>query len=254
MKKFLLYTLSLAFCCIVLNSYAQQTDKYAKLKKLYVEHKFEACLTKAEKYISNEKTKKEPIPYLYLAKSYYELSLSEDPDIQEYYPKALKNALKYATKFEKKDKKGKYTGLGNDFIQKLIATYLEETKELYEAGKYNNVSANYKTLLKLRDDNNIRFAKGLCDAFRLNHAEANAEITTALSNLQNDAVVNGINNSKVVMINTGIDYTDYLLRNENVDTAFSTINVMLDIYPESASLKMQKDKISEWLTVSEEEE
>lgn len=254
MKKFILYALLIAFCSINLNSYSQQSNEFEKLRKLYVERKYEACLAKSEKYIYNEKTKKEPIPYLYLAKSYYELSLSEDLDIQEYYPKALKNALKYAIKFEKKDKKGRYTELGNDFIQKLVKTYLEKTIEFYDVGNYNKTTANYKALLKLRDDNNIRFAKGLCDAFKLNHAEANAEISLALSNLQNDVVVNGINNSKIVMINTGIDYTDYLLRNEIVDSALSTINVMLDIYPESVSLKMQQKKISKWLNVSDEEE
>ncbi len=254
MKKFILYTLLLTFCCTVFNSYAQQTDEFEKLKKLYIERKYEACLMKSEKYIYNEKTKREPIPYLYLSKSYYELSLSEDPDIQEYYTKALKNAIKYAIKFVQKDKKGIYTNMSTEFFNKLIKSYLETIQEEYESGKYIKASANFKQLLKLKEDNHVLFAKGICNSMNNNPAEANKDITLALKNLKSNAGVNSILNSEIIFINYGIDYTDYLIRNEKVDSALSTINTLLIIKPGNNSLKMQKSKILEVIPDNDEEE
>lgn len=254
MIKRLTILLTVIYSCMTFVIYAQQNDKYEKLKDLYVERKYEACLAKSVKFTQNEKTRKDPIPYLYLSKSYYELSLSEDPEIIDYYPKALKNALKFAIKFNQKDKKDVFQELAADHILKLTKKFIEETQKQYDNGKYNTVSVNYKQLLKLIDDNNVRYAKGIADAFNNNASEANMYIKEAIVNLQGNAISSTKINTDYLLINYGVDWSDYLLREEKVDSALSTIDILLSIKPGHHSLTAQKAKIESAIPKEEEVE
>ncbi|MEY3835453.1 MAG: hypothetical protein RI989_881 [Bacteroidota bacterium] len=68
MKKLLLFV----FLIGSLKSFAQ-TD-YPDLLAMFVDEKYEKCLYKAEKYTLNEKTKKDPLPYLFMSRCYFEMS------------------------------------------------------------------------------------------------------------------------------------------------------------------------------------
>ena len=76
-----------------------------KLAKYFNQGKYEKCLDKAEGYTFNEKTKREPEPYLYMSMCFLELSKSDDPYITDYYKNPVKSAIKFAAKFKQKDKK-----------------------------------------------------------------------------------------------------------------------------------------------------
>ena len=63
------------------------------------------------------------MPYLYMAKAYLGIHNSDDADLREAYEvdkmKALKNALKYAGKFVKKDKEQEYIFEELEYIEDL---------------------------------------------------------------------------------------------------------------------------------------
>ena len=95
-------------------------DELNQLLVWFVDEKYEKVLFKAIRYTEDDKQKKHPVPYLYMAKSYLGIHNSDDNDLRETYEvdklKALKNALKYAGKFVKKDREQEYVPSEQDFI------------------------------------------------------------------------------------------------------------------------------------------
>jgi len=83
-------------------------QEYNKLLMWIVDEKYENVLYKCIRYTENDKTKKLPLPYIYMGQAYLGIHLSDDHGLREQYQadknKALKNSLKYTSKFVKKDK------------------------------------------------------------------------------------------------------------------------------------------------------
>ena len=73
-----------------------------------VDEKYENILYKCIRYTEEDKTKKEPLPYIYIAQAHMGIHLSDDHELREAHEadknKSLKNSLKYASKYRKKDK------------------------------------------------------------------------------------------------------------------------------------------------------
>lgn len=79
---------------------AQPEDKkVSKITFLMVDGKFEDAAFKATKLIEDSEYRKNGWAYYYLAQSYFEIA--KKPELQEDYPKALKDALKAAYKLTK---------------------------------------------------------------------------------------------------------------------------------------------------------
>ena len=78
-----------------------QTEKlYDDLLVLLVNEEYKDCFNKSVKYTLKDKTKKDPLPYLFAAKSSFEMS--RDHKYTEEFPKAYKTAMSYAAKYRKK--------------------------------------------------------------------------------------------------------------------------------------------------------
>jgi len=87
-----------------LGSYAQAPD-FDKLLILYADEEYVKCIKAAEKYMSKDEFKREPMPYFYTSRAYYEISkdgefIEKNPD----YKRSYNNAISFAAKFSKKDK------------------------------------------------------------------------------------------------------------------------------------------------------
>ncbi|MDP7435209.1 MAG: hypothetical protein QF427_03170, partial [Flavobacteriales bacterium] len=98
-------------------------DELNQLLVWYVDGKYEKVLFKAIRYTEDDDQKKHPVPYLYMAKAYLAIHNSDDSDLRESYEvdkmKALKNALKYAGKFVKKDKEQEFVPEEQEYIEEL---------------------------------------------------------------------------------------------------------------------------------------
>ena len=68
-------------------------------------------------------SRKAPHAYFYMSKAYLSIHKSDDADLRETYEvdklKALKNALKYANKFVKKDREKDYIASEQEFIEEV---------------------------------------------------------------------------------------------------------------------------------------
>ena len=119
----------------------------------YVDGKYEKVLYKAIRYTEDDKQKKHPVPYLYMAKSYLGIHNSDDNDLRETYEvdklKALKNALKYAGKFVKKDKEQEYVPSEQDFFEELRLETIIAAETEIDNGKLSKAKSYYKYLTAL---------------------------------------------------------------------------------------------------------
>ena len=129
MKKLLLLAL------VALSQLTIQAQKhvYDDLLVLYVDEKYDKCLQKAENYTLNDATKKDPLPWLYMSMCFYEMSKLEQ--FQADYPKASRDALKFAEKYRKKDKENEFFANYEDYWANLNTLGMEEGENQMEDPK-----------------------------------------------------------------------------------------------------------------------
>jgi len=103
---------------------AQTSNDYMDLLLLFVDEKYEICFNKSLKYTTKDKTKKDPLPYLYASMASFEMS--RDHKYTNSYPKAYKTAISFAAKYRKKDKEYKYKADSEEFINGFKMVLIEE--------------------------------------------------------------------------------------------------------------------------------
>ena len=100
-----------------------EEDDLNELLMWIVDEKYEKVLYKAIRYTEDDEQKKHPMPYLYMSMAYMGIHNSDDPDLRESIEvdklKALKNGLKYASKFVKKDKEMEFVPQEQEFIEEI---------------------------------------------------------------------------------------------------------------------------------------
>jgi len=124
-----------------------QDGEYDKILAMLVDEEYEKVLYKAEPYTLKDETKKDPIPYLYISMAYFEMS--KRGEFEEEYPKAFKEALKYASKHRKKDKDNAYFSEFSDYFSELRAAGMVEAEVEMEKEKYTRAKGVYKYLISL---------------------------------------------------------------------------------------------------------
>ncbi len=90
-----------------------QKHVYEDLLVLFVDEKYEKCIFKAEGYTQSDATKKDALPFLYISMCLYEMSKVEKYNVD--YPKAARDAVKWAEKYRKKDKDKEFFHNYDDF-------------------------------------------------------------------------------------------------------------------------------------------
>lgn len=120
MKKFLILA---PLALFHLNAQAQK-HVYEDLLVMFVDEKYEKVIEKALGYTESESTKKDALPFLYVSMSYFEMA--KDEKFQTDYPKASKDALKFAEKYRKKDKENEFFNNYADYWAELNTKAAEE--------------------------------------------------------------------------------------------------------------------------------
>jgi hypothetical protein len=114
--------------------FAQEKKPYDDLLVKYVDEKYEDCLVKAERYTTNDNTKRDPLPYLYMSMCLYEMSKIPKYQAMEEYKKADRDALKWAEKYRKKDKDKEFFNNYEDYWSELNTMAQESGLNEYESG------------------------------------------------------------------------------------------------------------------------
>lgn len=128
MKKYI-YLVLVVFSSFI--SSAQAPD-YDDLKILYADGKYEKLVTAADKYTLKEDLKKDPFPFMWLAKGLYKVSLSGTSD--EKYKGAYKEAIAALGKSMKIDKDSACILVHKEFVDEFQMSIVERVN--------NDISAN----------------------------------------------------------------------------------------------------------------
>lgn len=110
-----------------------QKHVYEDLLVMYVDEKYEKCIAKAEGYTLNDATKRDALPFLYIAMCFHEMSKQEK--YLKDYPKAGREAAKWAEKYRRKDKELEFFNNYDDFWMSLNLAGLEEGENLMDDPK-----------------------------------------------------------------------------------------------------------------------
>ncbi len=151
MKKKLAILLMTALSLVMFSANIQAQNEaekeYFDLLMLYLDGDYDKLFKKADKYMESDKTRKDPLPYLYASMGYFELR--NDEELAAEYPNALKDALKLAIKFERYDRANKYTEEGDEYMIKLRSEIKQEAIFELEEGKDSRCEYYLKQLLRI---------------------------------------------------------------------------------------------------------
>jgi len=131
--KLILVTILYLMVNLLSNNVISQTENtYENLLVLYVNEDYKNCFNKSLKYTVKDKTKKDPLPYLFASKASYEMS--QDHKYTEEFPKARKTALSYAAKYRKKDKEYLFKEDAEEFLNDFKINIIEELENYLQEG------------------------------------------------------------------------------------------------------------------------
>lgn len=213
-----------------------------KLEKLFMEEKYEDVAYKGMKMVEDDKYKKDPEIYMYISMAWYEISQMNDEKMQEEYPKALQDAMKYASKIIKKDKEGTWYDDNSDFFEDLKKAGIAEAAQwLSDEKKLRNAVTSYKNMTKaIPDDYNLLFFKGVLEQMNRNTGQAERDITDAMKGLiplYADPKYRPSKASAPILEDGLLRWTDIMMEQNYADSAKKTINWGIQFFPESEKIK-----------------
>lgn len=219
-----------------------------KLEKLYMAEKYEDVAYKGMSMVENDKYKKDPEIYLYISMAWYEISQMNDEEMEEEYPKALRDALKYASKFAKKDKDGVWMEDNSDFFEDLKKAGIADAAQwIGNERKMRNAVSGYKYMTKaIPDDYNLLFFKGVLEYMNRNVGQAERDIQQAMNGLIPLYAKERYRPSKAsapVLEDGLIRWTDIMLEQNYADSAKKTINWGLQFFPDSEKIKAKSESL-----------
>lgn len=222
-----------------------QAQEFEDLLNLYIDEKYEKLTQKAYNYTQNDKYRKNPIPYIYCSMGYYEMS--KDMSYMEDYPRAQNDALKYAIKFRKKDKKLEHWDDHQDYISELRTTVLEDAEN--QLGTEKTIKKAHKIYRYLTDldpsDGAAWLMRGYCEARMRMVTEAGKHV-----NKKAGTIILGLNKIEDLheeqqnLMKFGlITYSGYLLDNGMTDSAKTVIDLGFKWFEEDDAYKKKYDEI-----------
>lgn len=125
---------------------------YDDLQILYADGNYEKLIKVATKYTSDDATRKDPLPHLWMARGYYKISISGSDDPED--KNAFKDAVGAVAKFLKADKGGEAMSdpENSEFVETMQAALFEQISndiatDNYRKAyswviKYNKISNN----------------------------------------------------------------------------------------------------------------
>lgn len=222
-----------------------------KLFDMYVMGDYEKCADRALKMTENDNTKAESEPYLYYAMCM--IKLDDDPEMREYYPNAIKDALKFAVKFKKRDDKLKSKekeylfDQNTDFIDELKEISVREAKGFFVQNDYRKSVAFYKMGHQMdEDDIAMKFMYGVSEVYAKNTKVGMTLINEALESLRKLAKADGYKMNPLTQTafeDAFFYYVEYNKSNGNSTEAKELVKLARELAPDNKKFKDMAKKL-----------
>lgn len=150
---------------------AQDPDNYDPILFMVIDKEYEKAINKAEKYTDRKKTRRHPVPYFLMSMAYYEIS--KDESMREDYPRAFRDAIKYAYKGARYDKENEYMPDFNQYITELKVDIMKEARFYYDEGTWRKSVTNAKYVTRIDPkDLSATLLKGIAEIRSRNEYQA----------------------------------------------------------------------------------
>ncbi len=220
-----------------------QPPLYDDLLIYFADGQYEKLADKAKKYTTNDKTKKDPLPYLYYAKGNFEMS--KDQKYDEDFPKAFNDAISFAGKAIKKDKDSTIFDDHKEFYTKLKIAVVEDIKNLVDAEDYSRLRG---TVLKLKrldpGDVGADFLLAAAQYQIKDKGSAKISLKAAYVKLDKVSSVEDWREIDLEMMRIGIlEYVNYLVKLRQTDKAKEVLGRVKQWYEEDETFMSKYDEI-----------
>lgn len=143
-----------------------QAPNFQDLVILYADGKYDKCIAKAEKYTMDDDTKREPLPYVYMSMSFFEISKNSSEWVKkdDAYSRAFGNALRYAGSFYKKAQRADGFVIGDyqDHLDALALVVLDDVQLYTTEGQHSKAASEMGKLANFAPDNaGVMLLKGV---------------------------------------------------------------------------------------------
>ncbi len=206
--------------------HAQTDAEFEDLRNLYMDEKYEKLIAKGEKYVENDKTRKDAEPYLYLSKAYYEISRNEKYN-EDFPPeKAFANALKWASKYRKKDPEGALFTDNDLYFRELKQSAMQEAGGFMTDQKFSRAKRYYDAICKFDpEDPGAWLMLGYCQIQMKAMTEAKMTFREAGKVLEAKDLET-LNSVERKILREGVlNYSEYLVQEGMRDSARVTMNL-----------------------------
>jgi tetratricopeptide (TPR) repeat protein len=241
MKKFLT---SLAMVFAMVFAANAQSGEYEDLLKLFVDEKYDKVILKATKYTETDATKKDPLPYLFISMSYFELS--KDDKMKEKFPDAFKLSLKYIKSYSAKDKDKKYGAEYEDFFGELRTAIINEGELMLDQQKYTKAKGMYTYLIAMdAKDAGAQIYMGIVLSAMKVKKESEAALTKATELITSKACTVSTKEQKNLLKNALITYASMLSDAGNKALAKDWLESGSEFFTEDKEYQITLESVSE---------
>lgn len=215
-KDIMRYLFPILFAFVTILPASAQNGEYDKILAMLVDEDYEKVLYKCEKRTLDDDTKKDPIPYLYMAMAYFEMS--KRGEYEEDYPKAFKNSLKYASKHRRKDKEDQFFGEFSDFFSEIREVAMVNAEVEIDREKYMRAKGIYKYLIKIDEsDVGAHLMMAYCNYMDNDSRDAEENLEMAKKVLEEKGI-DHLANEQLELLKTGIINVADFMSNEGMSS------------------------------------
>lgn len=233
----------LLFISLSLFSIGQQS--FDDLKILYADGNYEKLVKEAEKYCERDDTKKDPMPFMWLAKGYYKISISGNPDPE--YKNAFKDALGAMSKFLRNDKDGtaRMDDDNAEFLDLIQSSLMEQIDNELTIENYRKA---YSWVLKYKkvSDNLIgeMYLEGACKFRTGDKSSAFALWRDAEKLISEVTSTESWSASDLKILKVGVlESAECLVSVRQVDKAKALLNKVAPLFEDDKDFKAKYDEI-----------
>jgi hypothetical protein len=227
---------------------AQTSDPfYEKLLAKHRQGDHVAVLKKAEGLMEDDKTKKDPDPYLLAAMCHLSLYRSDDPKLKESNKGGVREALKLAAKAASKDKEGALLAQHPEFLNDLRKEGVTLASVHVADADYRKANGIFKQILAFApQDDNVRMAKAVTD-IRMNYAPEGerlmAEALPRLDSAYRDLAYVPDPISAPLLRDAFLYCIDHLKMTGQIEAAKNAAFVARIIYPLDEDIKFKAESL-----------
>lgn len=145
------YLAAVLFTAILLLGHAfsaqAQEDPYKDILFMIIDGEYEKAVKQAERITGKDKTRREPVPYIYASMAYFEMSKKEE--FQDDYPRAFRDAIKAAYKARRYDRENEYFPAHTNYINELKAEIMREAIFLFQSEQWRKSTTYAKYVTRI---------------------------------------------------------------------------------------------------------